>query len=308
MLDSDVADCRPTRPGGAGRDHGRAVPARVRRRRAVGPPRHRRSPGDAPTGTGSRSTAGPTGFGARLLLRLAGGPWPHRRVARPVAAGLRLSVLTADQQAVADRQQAGTSASSLATALPSSRIATVVGVALGRVGHPVVPQRVVEGHHAAGPQQPQRLGRGSRRTPACRRRRTPGRSAPSVSRGSTSSAGAGDQPGALGGDAGLGEGLPGQPLVLGLDVDGGQDAVGAHAAQQPEPGDAGAGADLDDRHARRATAASKRSAAPPPAPIGVHADLLGTAPGPRRGSRPRRRTPRRRSSSRASVRVAMTFS
>ena len=48
------------------------------------------------------------------------------------------------------------------------------------------------------------------------------------------------------GDAGLGEGLAGQPLVLGLDVDGGQHAVGAHAAQQPQPGDAGAGADLDD--------------------------------------------------------------
>ena len=48
------------------------------------------------------------------------------------------------------------------------------------------------------------------------------------------------------GIAGLGEGLLGQPLVLGLDVDGGQDAVGAHAAQQPEAGDAGAGADLDD--------------------------------------------------------------
>ena len=59
--------------------------------------------------------------------------------------------------------------------------------------------------------------------------------------------GAGDGPGPLGGDAGLGERLLGQPLVLGLDVDGGQHAVGAHAAQQPQAGDAGAGADLDDR-------------------------------------------------------------
>ncbi len=35
--------------------------------------------------------------------------------------------------------------------------------------------------------------------------------------------------------------------MLGLDVDGGEHAVGAHPAQQPQPGDAGAGADLDDR-------------------------------------------------------------
>ena len=51
-----------------------------------------------------------------------------------------------------------------------------LGVALRRVGDPVVPQRVVEGHHAAGPEQPQRLARGRRRTRPCRRRRTPGRS------------------------------------------------------------------------------------------------------------------------------------
>ena len=78
--------------------------------------------------------------------------------------------------------------------------------------------------------------------------------------------GAGDGAGALGRDAGLGERLAGQPLVLGLDVDRGQDAVGAHAAQQPEPGDAGAGADLDHR-AGLETEARKRSAAPPPEPI-----------------------------------------
>ena len=59
--------------------------------------------------------------------------------------------------------------------------------------------------------------------------------------------GAGDQPDPLRGDAGLGERLLGQPLVLGLGVDGGEHAVGAHAAQQPDAGDAGAGADLDDR-------------------------------------------------------------
>ena len=35
---------------------------------------------------------------------------------------------------------------------------TVSLVALGRVGDPVVPQGVVEDHHAAGAQQSQRLG------------------------------------------------------------------------------------------------------------------------------------------------------
>jgi hypothetical protein len=34
--------------------------------------------------------------------------------------------------------------------------------------------------------------------------------------------------------------------MLGLDVDAGEDTVGRHPAQQPETGDAAAGADLDD--------------------------------------------------------------
>jgi hypothetical protein len=55
-----------------------------------------------------------------------------------------------------------------------------------------------------------------------------------------------DGPGALDRDAGLAEGLLGQSLVLGLDVDGGEHAIGPHAAQQPEPRHPGAGADLDD--------------------------------------------------------------
>ena len=56
-----------------------------------------------------------------------------------------------------------------------------------------------------------------------------------------------DQPGPRRPDAGLGERLLGQPLMLGLDVDRGQHAVVAHARQQPQPADAGARADLDDR-------------------------------------------------------------
>ena len=44
-----------------------------------------------------------------------------------------------------------------AIARPRSRIGDGLLVALGGVGDPVVPQRVVEGHDAAGAQQPQRL-------------------------------------------------------------------------------------------------------------------------------------------------------
>ena len=79
-------------------------------------------------------------------------------------------------------------------------------------------------------------------------------------------------------EPGLGERLARQPLVLGLGLDGGEDAVGGHAAQQPYAGDAGAGAHLDDRarvedggeEAQRGAAAwSDRGAA----------DLLGPRPG-----------------------------
>jgi hypothetical protein len=56
--------------------------------------------------------------------------------------------------------------------------------------------------------------------------------------------GARDGPRPLSGDPGVGERLAGQPLVLGLHIDGGQHAVGAHAAQQPQARDTGAGADL----------------------------------------------------------------
>ena len=51
-----------------------------------------------------------------------------------------------------------------------------LGVALGGVGDPVVPQGVVEGHDAARLEQPQRLGEVLGVLASCRRRRTPGRS------------------------------------------------------------------------------------------------------------------------------------
>jgi hypothetical protein len=91
---------------------------------------------------------------------------------------------------------------------------------------------------------------------------------------------AGDQAHALRRDPFLAERLLRQPLVLGLGVHGGEDAVGAHAAQQPEPGDPRAGADLHHRtrvgHGREepqhgTAAAADRN----------HADLLGARPGSR---------------------------
>ena len=42
------------------------------------------------------------------------------------------------------------------------------------------------------------------------------------------------------------ERLLGRPLVLALDVDGGEHAAVGHAGEQVKPGHAGAGADLDD--------------------------------------------------------------
>jgi hypothetical protein len=48
------------------------------------------------------------------------------------------------------------------------------------------------------------------------------------------------------GDAGLGQRGLGQPLVLALGVDAGEDAALPHAGQQPQRRDAGAGAELDD--------------------------------------------------------------
>jgi hypothetical protein len=41
--------------------------------------------------------------------------------------------------------------------------------------------------------------------------------------------------------------VAGQPLVFRFQVDAGEDAVRAHAPQQPDPRDAASGPDLDDR-------------------------------------------------------------
>ena len=142
-----------------------------------------------------------------------------------------------------------------------------LGVALGRVGHPVVPQRVVERHDPARTEQPQRLVE----VGAVLQLVAVGEDQVVVAVGEPGEdleRVPGDQPHPLRGDAGLGEGLLGEPLVLRLGVDGGEDAVGAHAAEHPDAGHAGAGADLDDgaglghrgQEAQRGAAARRRSA------------------------------------------------
>ena len=121
---------------------------------------------------GHEVTKGATGFGARLLLR-----WLDAQPAPEAAHGAAAS----ESRLTAASSPSPTGSSSaqqplvLADGLAELADGHGLGVALRGVGDPVVPERVVEGHDAAGPQQPQRLARGSRRTRACRRRRTPGR-------------------------------------------------------------------------------------------------------------------------------------
>ena len=180
--------------------------------------------------------------GLGRLRRPARAPEPCRGYS---VVALRRPLLLRGQQAVADRQQHGDQAVVLGDLAAELADRDGLLVPLGRVGDPVVPQRVVERHHAAGAQQPQRLlevGAVLRLVAVAEDQVVVavGQAGEYVERG------AGDGAGALGGDAGLGERLLREPLVLGLDVDGGEHPVGAHAAQQPQAGHAGAGADLHD--------------------------------------------------------------
>ncbi|GAB3968679.1 hypothetical protein GCM10027615_21050 [Plantactinospora veratri] len=66
--------------------------------------------------------------------------------------------------------------------------------------------------------------------------------------------------------------------MLRLHVDGGQDAVGAHAAEQPEPTDPGTGADLHDGPGT-AGRRQQPERGTGPRRDGVEADLPGEAAG-----------------------------
>ena len=96
-LESDVADiCHIARDGSPGLDHGRAVPARVRGRAAVGAPGHRR---DRPlVGERGRAVQG------RHRVRRPAAAGPAGRLARPPRRPLQVA-LDRGQQPVADRQQ-----------------------------------------------------------------------------------------------------------------------------------------------------------------------------------------------------------
>ena len=162
-LDSDVADLSQhrdaSRPGSAAARSSRrcsfaSSPATGRGRTSTS-----RAPGRADSET-DEITRGATGYGVRLAAALAGERAPGvsasalERASRPSPTGSSdgydVLVLAYDLTELAKRDR--------------------VGIALGRVGHPVVPQGVVEGDHAAGTQQPQGLDEVGRRTPACRRR------------------------------------------------------------------------------------------------------------------------------------------
>ena len=77
LLDSDVADLKNVGGPYGGALTAGAVPAGVRRRRAVGPPRHRRRRWTA-TPTTAGSSKGATGFGVRLLADLLASYTPPR--------------------------------------------------------------------------------------------------------------------------------------------------------------------------------------------------------------------------------------
>ena len=150
-------------------------------------------------------------------------------------------------------------------------------VALGGIGDPVVPQRVVERDDAAGTQEAERLlevGGVLDLVAVAEHDVVVAVSQP----GEHVERGAGDRAHALVGNAGLRVGLAGQSLVLRLDVDRRQDSVAAHPAQQPHARDAGARADLDDRASveHRGEEAERRAAA---RADGRDPDLLGAGPG-----------------------------
>ena len=278
-LDSDVADlAHICATGGAGG----SITAALFLREFAGDRR-------GPTWT---SPAGPrrdgtSHEGPHRLRRPAAAGWLVGRAARGVGcervgAGARpqASRLIGGEQPVADGQQRRcTQPLVLAHRLHQLAQRHRLGVALGRVGDPVVPERVVEGHHAAGAQQPQRLLEvgGVLALVAVDEHQVVGgvgQARHHVERAAV------DQAHAVGGDAGLGEGLAGQPLVLALDVDAWSGRRRAHAAQHPQGGHAGAGADLDDRAGveqrgeeaqRGAAAGADRDAA----------DLLGAGTGGR---------------------------
>ncbi len=211
---------------------------------------------------------GGTGFGARLLLRWLQTP----------LTGSDSSALDGHQEAVAGgehgRDQARVAPHGLA------QLADRRGrlVPLRGVGDPVVPEGVVEGQHAAGPQQPHALLEvlgvlqlvGVAQHQVVRPVGQPGQHL----QGRPA-----DQARAVRRDAGLGERLAGGLLVLVLDVDAGQHAVLRHAVQQPQSRDTGAGADLDDG-ARGQRGREHPQRRPDARLDGGAAELLGPGPGP----------------------------
>ena len=150
-----------SRPGGACPGSGSRAATSSRRRGT-----RRRVPGDlhrrAAEAPGSQIVGSPPILIEECeIVAVAEGwdgfePRPARRE-RQAATRLRGPLLLRDQQAVADGQQHRHQAVVVGDLAAELADRHRLLVALGRVGDPVVPQRVVEGHDAAGTQQPQRL-------------------------------------------------------------------------------------------------------------------------------------------------------
>ncbi len=182
---------------------------------------------------------GGTGFGTRLLLR-----WlllVEQRLRQS-----HRSLLDRGQQAVAHRQQQRDQPLVLADRLDHLPDGRGFRVGAGRGGDPPAPQRVVEGHDAAGPQQAQGGGQVARVVVLVRVAEDDV-VAPIGEAGQYVRRLAADEPVPVGREARLDERLARQPLMLRVDIDAGQDPVGTHAAEQPDTRGAAAGADLDHR-------------------------------------------------------------
>ena len=208
------------------------------------------------------------------------------------------SALDGDQESVADGQQRDDEVFVLLDRGQGRADGFGVLVAVGGIGGAVVPAATLS----------------TASTPPCRSSRRPCSTysaystlsasmktrsyAPSLSLRQHVQGGAGDQPEALGRDADGEERLAGRLLVFGLDVDAGQDPVRLHAGEQRQPGDAGAGADLDDRFGpnglgqkgqRARRSAAERASRPTPRRAARASTTAARTP--RRSPRRRPRTP-----------------
>ena len=170
-----------------------------------------------------------------------------------------------------------------------SRSAKVARVDRRRVDDGRAVRASCEHHDAAGPQQPHRLVEVAR---VVGRLRVDEDQvvAPSLSRGSTSSAHPVDQPQPGRTVPGRGERTAGGPLALGVDVDGGEHAVRGHAPSSQRPLTP-APVPISTTARAQIVAARKRRPAPASGPTGAQPSSRRRRRARRRARRPRPRYP-----------------